>query len=90
MVEGSHEGVNIQVKSTSTEIQSATAAVAITMKENTTTQARTGTVVYEQVGSGKTVTITCNQTAGTISTRDVLEVVDNFGDSPAVGGSILV
>lgn len=88
LVEGSHEGVNIQVKSTSAEIQSATAAVAITMKENTTTQARTGTVVYEQVGSGKTVTITCNQTAGTISTRDVLEVVDNFGDSPAVGGSI--
>lgn len=88
LVEGSHEGVNIRVKSTSTEIQSATAAVAITMKENTTTQARTGTVVYEQVGSGKTVTITCNQTAGTISTRDVLEVVDNFGDSPAVGGSI--
>lgn len=87
LVEGSHEGVNIQVKSTSAEIQSATAAVAITMKENTTTQARTGTVVYEQVGSGKTVTITCNQVAGTISTRDVLEVVDNFGDLPAVGGS---
>lgn len=88
LVEGSHEGVNIQVKSTSAEIQSATAAVAITLKENTTTQARTGTVVYEQVGSGKTVTITCNQAAGTVSTRDVLEVVDNFGDSPAVGGSI--
>ena len=88
LVEGSHEGVNIQVKSTSAEIQSATAAVAITLKENTTTQARTGTVVYEQVGSGKTVTITCNQAAGTVSTRAVLEVVDNFGDSPAVGGSI--
>lgn len=88
LVEGSHEGVNIQVKSTSAEIKSATAAVAITMKENTTTQARTGTVVYEQVGSGKTVTITCNQAAGTVSTRSVLEVIDNFGDSPAVGGSI--
>ena len=88
LVEGSHEGVNIQVKSTSAEIQSATAAVAITMKENTTTQARTGTVVYEQVGSDKTVTITCNQVAGTVSTRSVLEVIDNFGDSPAVGGSI--
>lgn len=88
LVEGSNEGVNIQVKSTSAEIQSATAAVAITLKENTTTQARTGTVVYEQVGSGKTVTITCSQAAGTISTRDVLEVVDNFDDSPAVGGSI--
>lgn len=88
LVEGSIEGVNIQVKSTSAEIQSATAAVAITLKENTTTQARTGTVVYEQVGSGKTVTITCSQAAGTVSTRDVLEVVNNFGDSPAVGGSI--
>lgn len=88
LVEGSHEGVNIQVKSTSAEIQSATAAVAITMKENTTTQARTGTVVYEQVGSGKTVTITCNQAAGTVSTRSVLEVINNFDDSPAVGGSI--
>lgn len=88
LVEGSLEGVNIQVKSTSAEIQSATAAVAITLKENTTTQARTGTVVYEQVGSGKTVTITCNQAAGTVSTRGVLEVIDNFGDSPAVGGSI--
>ena len=88
LVEGSHEGVNIKVKSMSAEIQRATAAVDITMKENTTTQTRTGTVVYEQVGSGKTLTITCNQAAGTVSTRDVLEVVDNFGDSPAVGGSI--
>lgn len=88
LVEGSHEGVNIQVKSTSAEIQSATTAVAITMKENTTTKARTGTVVYEQVGSGKTVTITCNQAAGTISTREVLSLVSPFA-SPvnAIGGS---
>lgn len=92
LVDGSREGVNATYKSGSTEIQSATQTVtmkvAITMKENTTTKARTGTVVYEQVGSGKTITITCNQAAGTVSTRDVLEVVDNFGDSPAVGGSI--
>lgn len=87
-VEGSMEGVNIRVKSYSSEIKSATATRQITMEENTTTQARTGTVVYEQVGSGKTVTITCNQAAGTVSTRSVLEVIDNFGDSPAVGGSI--
>lgn len=88
LVEGSLEGVNIQVKSTSAEIQSATAAVAITMKENTTTQARTGTVVYEQVGSGKTQTITCNQAAGTVSTRDVLElVVDLNSTTSAKGGS---
>lgn len=87
LVEGSHEGVNIQVKSTSAEIQSATAAVAITLKENTTTQARTGTVVYEQVGSGKTVTITCNQAAGTVTTRDVLKVISNFPDAPAAMGT---
>lgn len=87
LVEGSLEGINIRVKSTSAEIQSATAAVAITMKENTTTQARTGTVVYEQVGSGKTITITCNQAAGTVTTRDVLEVISNFPDAPAAMGT---
>lgn len=89
LVEGSHEGVNIQVKSTSTEIQSATAAVAITMKENTTTQARTGTVVYEQVGSGKTITITCNQAAGTITQQWVLREVSGFNTIPAVGGQVV-
>ena len=88
LVEGSNEGINIQVKSISAEIQSATAAVAITMKENTTTQARTGTVVYEQVGSGKTITITCSQAAGTVSTRAVLEVLTGLNSSaPASGGT---
>ena len=89
LVEGSHEGVNIQVKSTSAEIQSATAAVAITLKENTTTQARTGTVVYEQVGSGKTVTITCSQAAGTITQQWVLREVSGFNTIPAVGGQVV-
>lgn len=89
LVEGSMEGVNIQVKSTSSNIKStgSTNVREITMEENTTTQARTGTVVYEQVGSGKTQTITCNQAAGTVSTRDVLEVINNFGSTPAVGGT---
>ena len=89
LVEGSPEGVNIQVKSTSAEIQSATAAVAITLKENTTTQARTGTVVYEQVGSGKTVTITCSQAAGTITQQWVLREVSGFNTIPAVGGQVV-
>lgn len=88
LVEGSHEGVNIQVKSTSAEIQSATAAVAITMKENTTTQARTGTVVYEQVGSGKTVTITCNQAAGTVAIREELVIKESFPTAPNIGGTV--
>jgi hypothetical protein len=88
LVEGSHEGVNIQVKSTSAEIQSATAAVAITLKENTTTQARTGTVVYEQVGSGKTVTITCNQAAGTVAIREELVIKESFPTAPNTGGTI--
>lgn len=90
LVEGSMEGVNIQVKSTSSNIKStgSTNVLEITMEENTTTQARTGTVVYEQVGSGKTQTITCNQAAGTVSTRNVLElVVDLNSTTSAKGGS---
>ena len=90
LVEGSMEGVNIQVKSTSSNIKStgSTNLREITMKENTTTQARTGTVVYEQVGSGKTVTITCSQVAGTVSTRAVLEVLTGLNSSaPAAGGT---
>ena len=88
LVEGSHEGVNIQVKSTSAEIQSATAAVAITLKENTTTQARTGTVVYEQVGSGKTVTITCSRAAGTVAIREELVIKESFPTAPNIGGTV--
>lgn len=88
LVEGSHEGVNIQVKSTSAEIQSATAAVAITLKKNTTTQARTGTVVYEQVGSGKTVTITCSQAAGTVAIREELVIKESFPTAPNIGGTV--
>lgn len=88
LVEGSLEGVNTQVKSTSAEIQSATAAVAITMKENTTTQARTGTVVYEQVGSGKTVTITCSQAAGTVAIREELVIKESFPTAPNTGGTV--
>lgn len=88
LVEGSPEGVNIHVKSTSAEIQSATAAVAITLKENTTTQARTGTVVYEQVGSGKTVTITCSQAAGTVAIREELVIKESFPTAPNIGGTV--
>lgn len=88
LVEGSHEGVNIKVKSMSAEIQMATAAVAITMKENTTTQTRTGTVVYEQVGSGKTLTITCNQAAGTVAIREELVIEESFPTASNTGGTI--
>lgn len=88
LVEGSLEGINIKVKSTSAEIQSATAAVAITLKENTTTQARTGTVVYEQVGSGKTVTITCSQAAGTVAIREELVIKESFPTAPNIGGTV--
>lgn len=88
LVEGSHEGVNIQVKSMSAEIQRATAAIAITMKENTTTQTRTGTVVYEQVGSGKTLTITCNQAAGTVAIREELVIKESFPTASNTGGTI--
>lgn len=92
LVEGSRENVNATYKSGSANIQSATqtvtSKVAITMKENTTTQARTGTVVYEQVGSGKTITITCNQSAGTVSIREELVIEESFPTAPNTGGTI--
>lgn len=92
LVEGSRENVNATYKSGSANIQSATqtvtSKVAITMKENTTTQARTGTVVYEQVGSGKTITITCNQFAGTVSIREELVIKESFPTAPNTGGTI--
>ena len=87
-VEGSMEGINIRVKSYSSEIKSATATKQITMEENETTSSRTGTVVYEQYDSGKTVTITCNQAAGTISQQWVLREISGFGTIPAAGGQV--
>lgn len=87
LVEGSRENVSY-IHATSTEHIGTVLGTSISMQENQTTSTRSGQVSYEQNGSNKVIRITCSQAAGTISTRDVLEVVDNFGDSPAVGGSI--
>lgn len=87
LVEGSRENVSY-IHATSTEHIRTVLGTSISMQENQTTSTRSGQVSYEQNGSNKVIRITCNQAAGTISTRDVLEVVDNFRDSPAVGGSI--
>ena len=87
LVEGSRENVSY-IHAKSTEHIGTVLGTSISMQENQTTSTRSGQVSYEQNGSNKVIRITCNQAAGTISTRDVLEVVDNFGDSPAVGGSI--
>lgn len=87
LVEGSRENVSY-IHATSTEHIGTVLGTSISMQENQTTSTRSGQVSYEQNGSNKVIRITCNQDAGTVSTRDVLEVVDNFGDSPAVGGSI--
>lgn len=87
LVDGSRENVSY-IHATSTEHIGTVLGTSISMQENQTTSTRSGQVSYEQTGSNKVIRITCNQAAGTISTRDVLEVVDNFGDSPAVGGSI--
>lgn len=87
IVSGSRENVDY-IHATSTEHIGNVLGTSISMQENETTSSRTGQVSYEQNGSGKVIRITCNQAAGTVSTRSVLEVVDNFGDSPAVGGSI--
>lgn len=87
LVEGSRENVSY-IHATSTEHIGTVLGTSISMQENQTTSTRSGQVSYEQNGSNKVIRITCNQAAGTVSTRAVLEVVDNFGDSPAVGGSI--
>lgn len=87
LVEGSRENVSY-IHATSTEHIGTVLGTSISMQENQTISTRSGQVSYEQNGSNKVIRITCNQAAGTVSTRDVLEVVDNFGDSPAVGGSI--
>jgi hypothetical protein len=87
LVEGSRENVSY-IHATSTEHIGTVLGTSISMQENQTTSTRSGQVSYEQNGSNKVIRITCSQAAGTVTTRDVLEVVDNFGDSPAVGGSI--
>lgn len=87
LVDGSRENVSY-IHATSTEHIGTVLGTSISMQENQTTSTRSGQVSYEQNGSNKVIRITCNQAAGTVSTRGVLEVVDNFGDSPAVGGSI--
>lgn len=89
LVEGSMEGVLIRVKSSNAYIASTGSPNIreITMFENKTTNSRVGEVVYEQYDSGKTQTITCNQAAGTVTTRDVLEVISNFPDAPAAMGT---
>lgn len=89
LVEGSREGVNIRVKSFNAYIASIGSPIIreITMFENKTPNSRVGEVVYEQYDSGKTQTITCNQAAGTVTTRDVLEVISNFPDAPAAMGT---
>lgn len=87
LVEGSRENVSY-IHATSTEHIGTVLGTSISMQENQTTSTRSGQVSYEQNGSNKVIRITCNQAAGTVSTRDVLEVVVNFGDSPAEGGSI--
>lgn len=87
LVEGSRENVSY-IHAKSTEHIRTVLGTSISMQENQTTSTRSGQVSYEQNGSNKVIRITCNQAAGTVSTRSVLEVIDNFGDSPAVGGSI--
>ena len=87
LVEGSRENVSY-IHATSTENIGTVVGTSIAMQENTTTSQRSGKVSYEQNGSGKVIQITCNQAAGTVSTRDVLElVVDLNSTTSAKGGS---
>lgn len=87
LVEGSRENVSY-IHATSTEHIGTVLGTSISMQENQTTSTRSGQVSYEQNGSNKVIRITCNQAAGTVSTRDVLElVVDLNSTTSAKGGS---
>lgn len=90
LVEGSMEGVNIRVKSSNAYIASTGSPNIreITMFENKTTNSRVGEVVYEQYDSGKTQTITCNQAAGTVTTREELVIKESFPTASNTGGTI--
>lgn len=87
LVEGSRENVSY-IHAASTEHIGTVLGTSISMQENQTTSTRSGQVSYEQNGSNKVIRITCNQAAGTVSTRDVLElVVDLNSTTSAKGGS---
>lgn len=90
LVEGSMEGVNIRVKSSNAYIASTGSPNIreITMFENKTTNSRVGEVVYEQYDSGKTLTITCNQAAGTVAIREELVIKESFPTASNTGGTI--
>lgn len=89
LVEGSTEGVPTVTQSTTGPIKEVSSS-GITLIENTTLSERTGTVVYKQTGSNKTVTITCKQAAATISTRDVLGWISSIPDSALAHGGASV
>lgn len=62
----------------------------VTMEENMTTSPRNGHIlVVSQHESNKTITITCNQAAGTITQQWVLREVSGFNTIPAAGGQVV-
>ena len=87
LVEGSRENVSY-IHATSTEHIGTVLGTSISMQENQTTSTRSGQVSYEQNGSNKVIRITCNQAAGTISTREELVIKESFPTAPNTGGTI--
>lgn len=87
LVEGSRENVSY-IHATSTEHIGTVLGTSISMQENQTTSTRSGQVSYEQNGSNKVIRITCNQAAGTISTREELVIKESFPTALNTGGTI--
>lgn len=85
LVEGSVEGVAAVTHSIAGPVKDVSPN-GITLEENTTTSTKTGTVIYQQVGSGKLVTITCNQAAGTVTNEYIIELVADFPSIANTGG----
>lgn len=79
LVEGSRENVSY-IHATSTEHIGTVLGTSISMQENQTTSTRSGQVSYEQNGSNKVIRITCNQAAGTVSTRYEISWTANYSN----------
>lgn len=85
LVSGSRENVGFAPQSTEGAIGGTITNTSIKLQENTSTSTKTGKVNYRQDGSGKVVSITCNQAAASISWNYYFKVTPIFLNFSAAG-----
>lgn len=85
LVSGSRENVGFAPQSTEGAIGGTITNTSIKLQENTSTSTKTGKANYRQDGSGKVVSITCNQAAASISWNYYFKVTPIFLNFSAAG-----